>query len=136
MAFVGLQISAPTFAFVLRTTVGFLACARIAILIAAALRLAIAAMVFVGLKIPAPAFAFILRTAIGFLACAIAAIFIGIARRLAIPAMGVVGLKISAPALAFVLRACVLLAFFRIIRAATKQGSRNQYRENAQNAVG
>jgi hypothetical protein len=47
-----------------------------------------------------------------------------------------IGLKIAAPIVAFIQGASLLLALFaRIVRAATKQGSRNQNRENVQNAV-
>ncbi len=101
-----------------------------------AIRLTIPAMLIVTLQIPAPVVALVLRTVVGFLACAGIAILIGIALGLAIPAMVFVGLKIPAPILAFIQRTRVLLALFRVIRAATKEGSRNQNRKNAQNAMG
>ena len=121
MLIVTLQIPAPVIAFVLRTVVGFLASAAIAILAIFALRLAIPAMLLVGLKISAPSPAFILCAIVGFLARSLITNFIRGAFCLAIPAMPFVCLKIPAPILAFILCASLLLALFiRIVRTATK----------------
>ena len=130
MVFVVLQIPAPTVAFVLLAGVEFLASVARTIFVTAARRLAVSAMVVIALQIhafrAAAAFAIVLTEAVS-------ANLLRAALRCTVSAMVFVGLQIPAPAVAFILLAGFF--FFRIPRAATKEGSCDPNRQNAQKAV-